>query len=358
MSRVTVGLVLTGGVLLAVPQEALAQVRPMSLHTELRASWTQGRGFGLGVSANPLVHMTYGTGLAPAIGASATGTLVFGEGLDLELLGQAGAGLNGQGCSQPYWYLPVAAVMAQAGIRGGQDGTQTVVGGQLTASPVLRGDATWTLGDAGRRRLAVGAGFPLPVGGSECTVVTVGRPLREASGGIRRAPVWCSGAPSARARSWMEDASDELGAVQAFIELARALEVRGAPGALVRRARNAAREEVLHGIDCLRVAARLHGGTVGARLPAATSRPAPELGVLAAESHADGWVNEGEAAALARARADRSSDPVIRAVQERIAREEAGHAVLGRDIDRWACWLGGQTARRQRAEVLERMAVG
>jgi len=80
--------------------------------------------------------------------------------------------------------------------------------------------------------------------------------------------------------------------------------------------------------------------------------------VLAAESHADGWVNEGEAAALARARADRSSDPVIRAVQERIAREEAGHAVLGRDIDRWACWLGGQTARRQRAEVLERMAVG
>lgn len=349
-------LALAGAALVAAPAlsgEAQAADLGYNLHTEVRLGWTQGRGLGVGLALNPQLALNHSSGLPPTLGVSLVGTHIFGDGGDLELLGQAGAGLSPTGgCLGVSWYAPVATALAQGGVRFDDGAAVGVVGVNLGAALAARMDITRSLGTAGGWRGALGAGYPVALGPTSCSVVVEGRPLRGRGGALREAAVVAEGALGDAAAQWASRAADELAAVRAFVELADHLRAHGAPAALVQRAERAAEEELEHAALCLALAARSHGAPVAGAVPEATQRELPSLGVLAAEAHADGWVNEGEAAVGAAARA-READPVAAAVHRKIATEERAHGSFGRELDRWAQRTGGRAARRGRAAWLE-----
>lgn len=340
----------------ALPADARAADLGLNLHSEVRLGWTQGQGLGVGLALNPQLALDHSSGLPPTLGVSLVGTHTFGDGSDLELLGQAGAGLTPTGgCLGLSWYAPVATALAQGGVRFDDGAALGVVGVNVGAALAARMDITRTLGTAGAWRGALAAGFPVPLGPTSCALVVEGRPLRGPDGASQGAPVGAAEVLQDEAADWARRASDELAAVRAFVELADHLRAHGAPAALVRRAEAAAEEELEHAALCLALAARAHGAPVAGAVPPATERALPSLGKLAAEAHADGWVNEGEAAVGAAARAQ-EADPVAAAVEGRIAAEEREHGGLGRELDRWAQRAGGRAARLERAAWLEQLA--
>lgn len=72
---------------------------------------------------------------------------------------------------------------------------------------------------------------------------------------------------------------------------------------------------------------------------------------VAVESWIDGCIGEGVAAARAHDAAERSQDPVARAAQRRISRDEARHAKLGWSILEWAIGSGGNVVRDALADL-------
>lgn len=181
--------------------------------------------------------------------------------------------------------------------------------------------------------LTVSVGASVPV---IPTIYAVpGRPLR--IGGV---PAWVR-PPDADgdALRWATAAQVEAASVPAFLRLAAQLRALGAPSDLVRAARAAAAEEVGHAWLCAAMAARagLRGWHPSAPpMAVGPLRADPALlAQVAAESWVDGVRNEGRAAVDADAAAEATDDPVERAVQSRIATEEAGHAALAARIVRW-----------------------
>lgn len=159
------------------------------------------------------------------------------------------------------------------------------------------------------------------------------------------APVQCDaelGAAQRRrlAAIWTLYASMEHASVPAFGRLAESLVRLGAPADLVRRAHEAAVDEVRHAQRCYSVASDLSGAPVGpAPLEALDDRtraptPADPLADLARGSLRDGVLAEGVAAATAAAALTSAHRSFVGVLSE-IARDEAAHARLGADVVRW-----------------------
>jgi len=197
---------------------------------------------------------------------------------------------------------------------------------------------------------------------------TKGRPLRgrwrsRARGGSRSKT---SPAQDAAAQ-WRAMATDEYESIASFSELALDLMAAGAPSGLVRRCHEAALEEERHTRICLDIARHLDGQDAPLPdIPAVrTTRRRPRwrtalLVRLAVESYVDGCIGEASSAwVLARLRRTTESSGISDALQS-LAREEMGHAALGRDIVRWCCDEGGPVVigalARTRARVTKMQA--
>jgi len=163
-----------------------------------------------------------------------------------------------------------------------------------------------------------------------------GRPLRR-TGRRHRHPV---------ASGWTRAAHHEWAAAFAFEQVARQLDLVGAPGGLVGRCRAAADDERRHADLCLVLAA--HDGETATDLPDHPSADVLRsvtgrqrrllLRLLAREAQVDGVENEGRAAQSLRVRADdrrRAGDAWAATTIGTIAADEERHVLLNADIVTW-----------------------
>jgi hypothetical protein len=133
--------------------------------------------------------------------------------------------------------------------------------------------------------------------------------------------------------AWLgAQAHAEATSVKSFLAVSAELKRFGAPASLVARARDAARDEVLHA-RILRTLAATEGG---ASAPV-VFLPAPErdLVAFALENAVEGCVQETWAALVAAFQARHADTAVVRAAFARIASDEARHADLAWAIDAW-----------------------
>lgn len=137
----------------------------------------------------------------------------------------------------------------------------------------------------------------------------------------------------------------EAAAVAAFAFVARELAAFGAPPALLARLKQAARDELAHAQRMTQLA-RVRG----AEPPRAVVVPPARRHLLdiAIENSVEGCVRECWGALCARFQAARAQAPDVRAAFARIAREEAEHAELSRDL---ATWLDARLKPAERARV-------
>lgn len=164
------------------------------------------------------------------------------------------------------------------------------------------------------------------------------------------------------ADGWLADATLEHASVAAFSSLSLDLVALGAPPDLVRRAHEAAIDEVGHAQACFAIASAYAGRDL-------TAAPFPEVGAprprevgagllrrVAVESAVDGCIGEGAAASIAALAAARAGDRAIADVLERIARDEARHATLARDVLAFCLERGGDTLLDEIRVAIERDA--
>ena len=135
------------------------------------------------------------------------------------------------------------------------------------------------------------------------------------------------------AAHWTREALGEHASIAAFARLAIDSLAAGAPLALVRRAHEAAVDEVGHARACFAVAGDLRGAEAGpGGLRTSRAVRTVSLARLARESLLDGCIGEGIAAGLASLLASRATDLRLRRTLLRIARDESRHAMLAWDI--------------------------
>lgn len=142
---------------------------------------------------------------------------------------------------------------------------------------------------------------------------------------------------------WLAAARAEHASVPAFARLSLDLVALGAPPELVARAHRAALEEIGHAQAAFALAGAYLGAAMSAgALPdaatpwAGAAETADERAVrVAVECAVDGCDGEGAAARAARLGAVLEADPAVRAVLDRVAREEEGHAALASDVIGW-----------------------
>lgn len=236
---------------------------------------------------------------------------------------------------------------ATAGVALGNDaGVIGQVGVEGTAGLIFNARTAYSFG----RDWLVAGGLHFPPIITSAFCVT-GRPLRRGDG--ERASVagaWSFGDERNRRSSadgkcasdtWTRRACLEWASVPAFCELARQLEVCGAPAELVTRARAAAQDELRHAALSAEIAAAI-GQPYGLSLdPPVVKERAPATGRdglvrLAVESFVDGCLGEGTAAAIAAREADLAGSPPIAGALRTIAADERRHADLGWAIVEWA----------------------
>jgi hypothetical protein len=187
-----------------------------------------------------------------------------------------------------------------------------------------------------------------------------GRPLRRRNGTIHRARARLGHSHltdrqalklrhdvrQALAEYWRTQGELEHSSVVAYQDLARRLALLDAPEHLVRRSMAAAMQEADHWTRCFDLAGRYLGQSLRpgrlrrpVRLP--RSRTA-ELVALAVETLRDGLLNEGYAARLAAAKAERATDQRVHETLTIIAADEFDHASLSRDVLDWCLLAGGR----------------
>lgn len=146
---------------------------------------------------------------------------------------------------------------------------------------------------------------------------------------------------------WLQNARAEHSSVAGFNRFVLDLLSHGGPPELVARAQAAASQELQHALDCFRLASAYLGRPVG---PGPLDMGghaviAKSVAELAAWTARDGAVGETLAAYLAgRALAD-TTDLAVRAVLERIVRDETEHAELAWATIQWAVETGGPEVR-------------
>lgn len=123
----------------------------------------------------------------------------------------------------------------------------------------------------------------------------------------------------------------EAASVIAFRRLELELRRFGAPASFARRARRARADEINHARDTAALARRF-GGIVSAVDVAPMA--VRDLFALALENAVEGAVRETYGALVAAFQAERAASE-LRPLYRRIARDEARHAELAHDIDRW-----------------------
>lgn len=171
-------------------------------------------------------------------------------------------------------------------------------------------------------------------------VCVEGRPQRDTAGRRVEARWRTARAPQpGKLDAFRKAAAEEYASVPAFLQLARELQVNGAPASLVERALWAAADELRHTALCARAMEHLSGELSHLDVPVTETR-APwggKAGIerLALESWLDGCLGEGLAAAKARENQRGERDPLLAEIYEHIARDEHRHAELGWDIVRF-----------------------
>jgi hypothetical protein len=136
----------------------------------------------------------------------------------------------------------------------------------------------------------------------------------------------------------------ESAAAIAFGELARELAHHGAPAELVTRARRSQADERRHALVMGTLARRFGGRPVRARAAIGAPRT---LEAIALHNASEGCVRESFGALVGLWQAHAARDPHVRAVMQRVARDELRHARLSLDLDRWArARLGQRFASR------------
>ena len=144
----------------------------------------------------------------------------------------------------------------------------------------------------------------------------------------------------------------EAASVKAFETLVWELGAHGAPASLLARAVEARHDEVRHArsVACL---ARSFGGR--ARWPSVARAAAPRsLEGVALENAVEGCVRETYGALIAAHQARCAGSRRVRALYERIARDETRHAALSLDVAVWAAPRLSAAARRRVASASRR----
>lgn len=147
------------------------------------------------------------------------------------------------------------------------------------------------------------------------------------------------------AEGWLRDALTEHASIASFARARAELEAIAAPPELLRACERAAEDEVEHARFCFALAERWSGRSLE---PTALPEVVPRGGgaiAVALDTFVEGCVGETIAAACARRAAGSATDPVVRAVLERIADDETEHAALAW---RTLAWL----TQREGARVL------
>jgi hypothetical protein len=137
----------------------------------------------------------------------------------------------------------------------------------------------------------------------------------------------------------------EAASVDAFETLRDELVIHGAPGELVRAAKEAAADEIRHA-KITAALARRYGSEPSVREIA--RHPPRELEELATDNVAEGCVRETFGALVAMHQAERAEDPAVRSAMTRIAEEETRHAALSWQL---ASWLAARLDDATRARV-------
>jgi hypothetical protein len=125
----------------------------------------------------------------------------------------------------------------------------------------------------------------------------------------------------------------EAASVPAFRVLARELRAHGAPRALIRAARRAARDEIRHARLGKLLAERFGGRYVAPRI---ATQPVRSIEAIATDNAVEGCVRETFGALLATWQGRVASDPVVRRVMRSIAVDETRHAALNLRVAAWA----------------------
>jgi hypothetical protein len=148
---------------------------------------------------------------------------------------------------------------------------------------------------------------------------------------------------AARAAAWAHAGAGEHASVAAFARLTLQLLALGAPTDLLRGAQQAALDEVGHAEQCWALAERF-----GAARLSPGPFPFPgdvavgvSLAELASAAVREGCLAETLGAHVAQVAAELAPEPEVRAALQRIAAEEATHAVLSFRIVAWALKVGG-----------------
>ena len=254
--------------------------------------------------------------------------------------------------------LPLPAVFADGGLRWAEGHHLPVAGAGLAMTPLpgmgmrVGLDRTFRLNDErSATRFSYGNGAAVSGDLPTCGATYRGRPLRTGGGAHAASARMIAGTTG----SWSRAAEEELTAARTFAELAQSLSHHNAPIGLVRAALRSSLEEVAHAAACLILAALDSGSPHVVNFAPPSGRYVPSLGVLAAESWADGWRNEGQAAADAAQAASSSTNPLTTAIQGRIAADEARHSSYGLEVARWAVHAGGRASRIEMDAHLDRM---
>jgi hypothetical protein len=173
-----------------------------------------------------------------------------------------------------------------------------------------------------------------------CTSCQTGRPPRGFTPRL-------AGAPNLVAERLAQMAQLEAASVDAFHALHTDLATFGAPRSLLAAVQSAAKDEIRHARMASLAAERF-----GARVPQTQVAPIPRrsLAQLAVENAEEGCVRETFGAALAAMQAERASDPRLRRMMRRIARDELEHAALAWRI---AAWLVTRLDAKALARVQE-----
>jgi hypothetical protein len=179
----------------------------------------------------------------------------------------------------------------------------------------------------------------------ECEYPTICEGRRPA--GITSRP--CPSGPTVVGRFFARTAHYEAASVAAFRVLRDELRAHGAPRRLIRAAMRSARDEVRHARMTAALAKR-YGATV-ITAPQVDPRPLRSVEEIAMENAVEGCVRETYGALVASWQAMASSDPVVRDVMRKVARDEIRHAALGWEVANWAQKRLDPAARQRIAEA-------
>lgn len=145
------------------------------------------------------------------------------------------------------------------------------------------------------------------------------------------------------AAAWLTDALEEHASIAAFARFTMLLLSVGAPPELVVASQRASVDEVAHARACFALARRYGARKVGpAELTVADSLGALSLEDIVALTVAEGCVGETLGAVVANEQLRGASDPEVRRILRRIARDEARHAELAWRFLAWALRAGGE----------------